>query len=132
MKREIGMMEKQTLIFVYNADSGFINTLFDVAHKIFSPATYECNLCAITHTATGMREEWREFLDQLDIDLDFLHRDELQKRYPQAVFPLPAILMKHGNNLSEFIGQEEINHSQTMSELKTLIEDRLAALSEKN
>ncbi len=28
-----------TLLFVYNADSGFFNTLADTGHKLFSPTT---------------------------------------------------------------------------------------------
>ena len=51
------------LVFVYNARSGLFNALSDAAHKIFSPGTYQCNLCALTHTALGMRGEWRKFLD---------------------------------------------------------------------
>ena len=39
------------LIFVYNAGSGKLNALFDMAHKIVSPTTYECSLCALTHDA---------------------------------------------------------------------------------
>ncbi len=37
------------LIFVYNADSGKLNVLFDVGHKIVSPGTYKCDLCTLTH-----------------------------------------------------------------------------------
>jgi hypothetical protein len=37
------------LLFVYNADSGLAAALFDSAHKLLSPQTYACNLCALTH-----------------------------------------------------------------------------------
>ncbi|NJM95354.1 MAG: GTPase, partial [Acaryochloridaceae cyanobacterium CSU_5_19] len=37
------------LIFVYNANSGGINTALDIAHKLLSPSTYRCNLCRLTH-----------------------------------------------------------------------------------
>ena len=122
------MAENRTLIFVYNADSGFVNTLFDIAHKIFSPATYACNLCAITHSATGMRDEWREYIDQLDLPLNFLHRDELIKQYPATDFDLPAILLEADGELSEFIGQAEINRSKTMDDLRSLISSKLENL----
>ena len=42
------MASNDSLLFVYNADSGFFNTLADIGHKLFSPATYPCQLCAIT------------------------------------------------------------------------------------
>ncbi|WP_232221892.1 hypothetical protein [Methanococcoides burtonii] len=50
-------MSKNTLIFVYNADSGLINEMKDYVHKIVSPSTYECNLCAITYGNTGIKNE---------------------------------------------------------------------------
>ena len=46
MSKEI---EDKELIFIYNAKSGFINELVDIPHKIISPETYDCNLCAITY-----------------------------------------------------------------------------------
>ncbi|MBC7930780.1 MAG: hypothetical protein H7Z38_09495, partial [Rubrivivax sp.] len=54
------------LVFVYNADSGLFNALTDIAHKAFSPATYQCNLCALTHSTFGMRKGWKRFLETLD------------------------------------------------------------------
>ena len=45
------------LIFIYNADSGLFNTVTDIAHKIFSPETYSCNLCALTHDYFTVRDE---------------------------------------------------------------------------
>jgi len=38
-------MSPDRIIFVYNTDDGLFNALMDTAHKIFSPATYECSLC---------------------------------------------------------------------------------------
>ena len=40
--------------FVYNADGDVFSLVGDFAHKIFSPKTYNCNLCAITHGNFGM------------------------------------------------------------------------------
>ncbi len=54
----VGKMKttNHALVFVYNADSGLFNTVTGMAHKIFSPGTYECNLCALTYSTFGMRE----------------------------------------------------------------------------
>ena len=112
---------KQTLVFVYNAGSGLFNTLGDVAHKIFSPETYACNLCALTHTAFGMRREWREFLESLDARLEFLHADELRDRYGLTGLPLPAILRRRGASLEVFADSAAINSCRTLDELKQLI-----------
>jgi len=91
---------KPALVFVYNADSGLFNSLADLAHKIFSPQTYQCNLCAITYSAAGMKKEWKDFLDQLDVPMEFLHRDELKASHGMEGVCLPAIFKKVGNGLS--------------------------------
>lgn len=109
------------LVFVYNADSGVFNALSDVAHKIFSPQTYGCNLCALTHSALGMRGEWRRFLDGLGRPLEFLHADEFGARYPAAAVRLPTIFERNGEDLKEFIGADAINACRTMDDLKQLI-----------
>jgi hypothetical protein len=109
------------LVFVYNADSGMFNALADAAHKIFSPQTYQCNLCAITHSAVGMRAEWRRFLDGLGRPLEFLHADELKSRYGVSGVPLPAIFEREGENLRVLVGADAINACRTMDDLKRLI-----------
>ncbi len=116
-----------TLVFVYNADSGVFNTLADAAHKIFSPRTYACNLCALTHTTFGMRGEWRRFLEGLGRPLEFLHADELKARYGVAGVPLPAIFERDGGETKVLVGADSINACRTMDDLKRLILDRRAA-----
>jgi hypothetical protein len=112
---------RPALVFVYNADSGVFNTLADVAHKIFSPQTYGCNLCALTHTAVGMRREWKRFLDGLDAPLEFLHADELRARYGVEGVPLPAIFKGDGERLEVAVGADSINACRTLDDLKSLI-----------
>jgi len=113
------------LVFVYNADSGLFNTLSDVAHKMFAPQTYACNLCALTHSTFGMRREWREFLESLDARPEFLHADELRSRYGLTNPALPSILRKRGASLEELVDAAAINSCRTMDELKRVITDRL-------
>lgn len=118
--------EPTSLIFVYNADSGIFNTLSDIAHKIISPQTYECNLCAITHSHFSMRKPWGEFLKTLDAELEFLHRDELIKQYGKQNDVLPAIFVKQANNnLKVAIAADEINQCKTMQDLQKAISNIL-------
>ena len=93
MKRMATRGEQSTpiLVFVYNAEAGLFNLLGDMAHKIFSPETYQCNLCALTHTSFGMRKSWKRFLLTLDKPPEFLHADELNERYGKGGVPLPAV-----------------------------------------
>ena len=116
---------KTSLVFVYNADSGLFNTLTDIAHKMFSPDTYECNLCMITHDNLSMRSEWKAFIEQLDIELEFLHRDEFIEQHKMSNAELPCVFIKDDNGLSVFISAEEINVRKTVEELKQLIQEKL-------
>ena len=112
---------RPAIVFVYNADSGLFNTLTDIAHKIFAPQTYECNLCAITYGNFGMRDEWQEFLASMDAELEFLHRDELAARYGIRATALPAIFRKEGERLTPWITAAEINDCDSIDALKSLI-----------
>ena len=122
---------KRALLFVYNADSGMFNTLSDMAHKVFSPRTYSCNLCALTHSTFSMRGEWKEFIESLGVELAFLHRDEFRKRSEgsgggDAVeADLPAIFLKEDPGLEVLADAASINACKTMDELKDLIRERL-------
>ncbi|MGY2132405.1 hypothetical protein ACW9KT_09265 [Hymenobacter sp. HD11105] len=86
----------RTLLFVYNADAGLANGLWDMAHKILSPRTYPCSLCSITYGATSMRPEWKQFLQSLPVAARFLHRDEFQQEFPQLKNQaLPVVFWQH-------------------------------------
>ncbi len=112
-------------IFVYNADSGLFNTLSDMAHKMFSPESYACNLCMITHSHFGMREEWKSFIQELGVAVEFLHRDEFRGRYHTTDIGLPAVFRRQGDDIEECISAREINACKTMEDLQGLIRARL-------
>ena len=126
MSDEQSNFERPALIFVYNAEGGVFNALADAAHKIFSPRTYACNLCALTHTALGMRGEWKRFLEGLGRPLEFLHADELKSRYRLEGVPLPAVFERNVGGLRVFAGADAINACGTLDELKRLILDARA------
>ena len=110
-----------SLIFVYNADSGLFNTLTDIAHKVLSPQTYSCNLCAITHGLFSERDEWRHFLEELPVSLEFLHRDEFERQYDQVSCMYPAILERKGDVLDVLIPSSEINRCKGVEDLEKLV-----------
>ena len=73
------------IIFVYNADSGIINTVKDYFHKIVKPSTYQCNLCSLTFDNLGMKKGWKTFVDDLEPEIEFLHKDEFFKKKVEDV-----------------------------------------------
>lgn len=113
------------LIFVYNADSGLFNTVSDIAHKIISPKTYSCNLCALTHGHFKIKEDWVNFLDEIKTELEFLHRDEFSKQHNYPDTELPAIFIENNNELSLWLDQGTINQIETLDELKITILKRI-------
>lgn len=114
-----------TLIFVYNADSGLFNRVSDMAHKLLSPSTYACRLCALTHGHLGMHDTWRDFLDTLDVPLEFLHKDEFQRAHGHAHIALPAIVRRENGDVAEWLSAAEINACDSLEALIGRIEARL-------
>jgi hypothetical protein len=104
------------------------NTLSDIAHKIFSPATYACNLCKITYGNFQVKEEWKQFIDSLDAELEFIHRDEFVSGYGMKDVSLPAIFLKQDGKLVEWIDAEKINACETIDALKQVIVQNLEEL----
>lgn len=109
------------LIFVYNADSGLFNTVSDIAHKTISPKTYSCNLCALTHGHFKIKKDWVNFLDEIEAELEFLHRDEFLKQGDHSGTELPAIFIVNDNELSLWLDHKTINQIESLDELKTAI-----------
>lgn len=120
-------MTKPKLIFVYNANEDLFSQVTDYVHKILSPKTYACNLCSLTHSNFGMRKEWKEFVEMIDAELVFLHKDEFCKEYPKLNNEkLPAIFIENRENEPEIlISQSEIDSIKDLNLLKDLIREKL-------
>ncbi|MEM9075711.1 MAG: GTPase [Bacteroidota bacterium] len=125
-------MEKKNsekLIFVYNANSGARNALMDSMHKVFSPSTYDCNLCDITFGVVRENRTWKRFREESDMDMTFLHKDEFQKMYASKFgykFTYPIVLVEAEKGLEVFISTEEMNSLKTPHALIRLLKERIA------
>ncbi len=108
------------LIFVYNADSGLMNTLMDIGHKAISPQTYECNLCGLTFGLVSEHKQWKKFREASNTEMEFLHRDEFEQKYNQK-FDYPVIL-KEDNEISVMIDKAELNEIKTLDQLISQVE----------
>ncbi len=120
-------MTARTLIFVYNANEGLFSALADAAHKLISPATYPCSLCAITYGAVSMRGEWKAYLKRLPHPTRFYHREDFARDWPGVDVALPAILAEGPTGtLSPLVSQEELDALPSVAALIALLEARLA------
>lgn len=112
---------EDVLVFVYNADSGVFSELKDYVHKAVSPSTYDCPLCALTYGKTGMKREWKKFLKELGVRVEFVHRDEMAKKYPAVAVRLPAIFKKSGQSLNMVLNAAEIGSCRDLGDLMDLL-----------
>ena len=117
------MNQASELIFVYNADSGKWNGYLDIAHKIFSPGTYPCNLCAITYGTFSIKEDWAAFKKTLSIPTTFLHKDEWEQQYDFKA-QLPAVFLRKEGEISVWIDAQTMDNLD-LEGLKNLIEGKL-------
>lgn len=125
--------QNETLVLIYNADSGIFNALSDTLAKTFAKDDYECSLCAVTHGMVSMRHEWRKFLGSLPVAKKIYHRDDFVRDYPNLRPSLPVIMLAQGGAQPEIlIGSDELNEISDLSELIGLTQHRLAQLRKSN
>lgn len=115
------MSSQPRLLFVYNADSGAFNTLADIGHKIISPDTYDCALCAITHGIFREKGQWRSFVASLPLECVFLHRDEFIRQHPEFQGPFPAVFLRTTEGLAPCLTADALASCQDMQDLQELI-----------
>ncbi len=113
-------MSKQQLIFVYNADSGLFSSVTDFAHKIISPSTYQCQLCALTYGNFSMKQDWKSFLETFPIETVFLYKDKFVQQYKMNT-AFPAVFIKTDNTIIPIVTKEEIETCQSLRQLKDLL-----------
>lgn len=103
------------LIFVYNANSGMVSMVRDIGHKLMSPQTYDCFLCSLTHGTFREDPKWKSFRESSSIEMEFLHRDEFEKRYGMK-HPYPVI-MRQTSQLEVALNREQLGHLSSVDDL---------------
>lgn len=119
--------QMHTLIFVYNANGGLLSAAGDAVHKLASPATYPCSLCALTYGAVSKQPAWRAFLARVGQPSLFLYRDEFRADLDTRDLPLPAILIGGAGPVPEvLVSASELDGLADLEALITLIEARVS------
>jgi hypothetical protein len=118
--------ERRQLVFIYNADGTVAGKVKDFLHKAIRPDTYPCSLCAMTYGYTSMRAEWRTFVDSLDADVEFLHRDELRVEHsPLASAALPAAWQMVDGTWQTLVDVETMNACDDLQGLMATVTTNL-------
>jgi len=123
------MKDDKKLIFIYNADSGAINLVKDFWKKIVKPSSYECNLCMQTFGAFSMKKDWKSFINNLDIDVEFLHRDEFEESYNIRDVNYPSAYLYENGILTLLISDEEMNSAKSLDEMEALVLKKINNIS---
>ncbi|MEI8033479.1 MAG: GTPase [Chlorobiaceae bacterium] len=103
------------LIFVYNSDSNPISSLIDLVRKIITPETYDCSLCKLTYGPFTELDAWKQFRTSIGVPMEFLHRDEFEKKY-RLTFEYPVIL-KNSNGIGVLMPKKVIDGFNGLDEL---------------
>ena len=116
--------DESELIFIYNSKSGIVNEFLDFAHKIVSPSTYNCNLCAISYGNFTMKKKWSDYISSLPVRSTFTYKDKVSE-YGYNNIELPSIIFRNGSRSKVIISSEEINKLKKIDQLINILSDRL-------
>ena len=115
------------LLIVYNADGGIFNMIADGVHKVVSPDTYPCSLCAVSYGLVSMHTAWRKYLKSLPHEVVFHHKDDFAEAYPDHGIPLPAILLREsGAYPTVLVGKDDLDAMDHVNRLIDMTDHRLA------
>ncbi len=116
------------LILVYNADAGIVAGLFDLAHKLVSPATYPCSLCGVTYGTFGMNRQWRDYLTALPLPVAFFHRPDFHAAFPTFVHArLPLLAREDDGALTILLDAQALVSLTTVDALIVALAERIDA-----
>ncbi len=109
------------LLFVYNANSGIFNMIKDAGHKLISPSTYPCSLCALTFDTFSENNDWKTFRKNSNIDMEFYHIDEFEPVYPNVNVDYPVVLKQENNQTTILLSHRDLDMMESLNELIEII-----------
>jgi hypothetical protein len=90
-----------TILFIYNANSGKLNAILDAGHKLFSPSTYQCSLCALTYDTFIENIIWKTFRKESRLNMVF--------KFPNVKMVYPTILKLENHQLTSVLTNNVLN-----------------------
>jgi hypothetical protein len=116
----------KTLLFIYNTDSGVLQSLKDYSTgKADDSGPDTCALSAITHSPVGMKKEWKRYIKDLKTPSRSLDRNEFFSEFGHREITCPVVLLEKGTELSVFISTEELKNCRDLRDLISLVNERL-------
>jgi hypothetical protein len=99
----------------------------DSLHKWISPQTYSCKLCQLTHGMAGPVASWKAFLESLEREVLFFHKDTLERSEWHTRFPeqFPFIMEYRDTVWHVLISPEDLDQIDTLESLLVVLRQRL-------
>ncbi|MBD3231005.1 MAG: hypothetical protein GF329_22690 [Candidatus Lokiarchaeota archaeon] len=66
-----------------------------------------------------MKSNWKEFINELDIEVTFLHKDEFLEEFQEKIsedMDFPTALIHYDSDLKSFIFVREMNELENLEE----------------
>ena len=82
-----------------------------------------------TFSTFGMKKGWKNFIQNLDIETEFLHRNDFEKRYEILDAKFPSAYIQSNGNLTLFISEDEMNSVKSLNEMETLVSKKVSLLT---
>ena len=127
MSDALSRENESELIFIYNAKSGLVNEFLDFSHKIVSPSTYNCNLCAISYGNFLMKKKWSNYISSLPVKSTFTYKDKVSE-YGYDNIELPSIIFQNDSRSEVIISNDKINNLKNIEQLIELLNEELKDL----
>lgn len=115
------------LVFAWNASSGRLSAWADNVRKFFGVGS--CALCEITHGYSGEKREWTECRQELGLEIDSVHRDELDGDLREMVGErLPAVVAQTDDGLELLLGPDALDRCpRSVDAFRELLLDQVSA-----
>lgn len=117
---------KRKLLFVYNGDSGLVNSVLHLMHKTFSPSTYECRLCALVYNGISLDKGWRAYMAQLDVDVSYCHRDTLRADHGLSFDAYPLVLEQSASGHRVLMSARDFDAVKDLDDLQSRLSELLS------
>ena len=77
----------------------------------------------ITYSMMGMKNQWKDFLEEQNYEIEFLHKDEFNESYPDCCHELPAVFAWIDNQPVEVLNAKKLNTCRTVDDLIQLVRE---------
>lgn len=83
-------------------------------------------MCGLTYGALGVKRAWKDNINSIDFETEFLHKDEFNEKFDFKNAKFPSAYILNSNSLTLLISDKEMNNLKDLDELINLVDKKLA------